>query len=235
MLATLFIVTGDGVVIAHPEGKYNGKSINEFLPNARIADGMNSNVEVAGKENNLRFVKVPDQDWYIGVLLDEKIAYQSVYSMKNNAIIYGIIALIISVVSLLLLTKRLLMPLDDLNEAIKDVASGNGDLTKRLKTNTDKEFAELARGFNTFSGNLQGQVTQLKASGRDILQGTEITEKGAAEVSAAMGTQLQEIELLATAMNEMATTASDVASSAQGAAAAAQEAEGATQVGAGNC
>ena len=41
-------------------------------------------------------------------------------------------------------------PLNTLNHAIKDVASGQVDLTKRLSTDTDKEFAELAVDFNVY-------------------------------------------------------------------------------------
>ncbi len=227
----LFIVSEQGVIIAHPQAKYNGEGMKTFLPNSAINTGSIKKVNLDDKEYDLRFVKVPDQNWYIGVLLNERVAYQSVYSMRNNAIFYGLIALIISIITLLYLMKKLLVPLDDLNDAIKDVASGNGDLTKRLSTKTDKEFAALASGFNTFTGNLQEQVKQLKSSGTDILQGTVITEKGASESEAAMSTQMQEIELLATAMHEMATTASDVAENAQNAAAAAQEAEDSTQMG----
>lgn len=227
----LFIVSEKNVVIAHPKAEYNGKKMNVFLPNSTINTNVTEKVELDEIEFELSFVKVPNQNWYIGVLLNEKVAYQSVYSMRNNAIFYGLVALIISIVTLLLLTKKLLLPLDDLNDAIKDVASGNGDLTKRLSTKTDKEFAALASGFNTFTGNLQEQVKQLKSSGADILQGTEITEKGASESDAAMLTQMKEIELLATAMHEMATTASDVAANAQNAASAAQDAEDSTQTG----
>jgi len=227
----VFIVTEKGIVIAHPDGKYNGKNMTSFLPNGNIKSNQIQHVMIDDKEYDLKFVKIPDQDWYVGVLLNDKIAYQSVYSMRNNAVIYGLIALILSVLLLPLLMKKLLKPLDCLNEAIKDVASGNGDLTKRLQTDTDQEFAELADGFNTFTSNLQEQVTRLKATGSDILQGTEVMEQGALSSDDAMATQLQEIELLATAIHQMATTASDVATNAQNAASAAQEAEDSTQRG----
>jgi methyl-accepting chemotaxis protein len=227
----LFIVTEEGTVIAHPESKFNGKKMNSFLPSSSINTQVMSKIELEGEEFNLSFVKIPSQNWYIGVLLDEKIAYQSVYSMRNNVFIYSIVALVISILTLLFLMKKLLLPLDGLNEVIKDVASGNGDLTKRLETETDKEFAELATNFNTFSENLRNQVKQLKAFGVDILQGTVITAEGASESSEAMGSQLQELEMLSTAMNEMATTASDVANNAKNAASATQEAEESTIIG----
>ncbi len=130
-----------------------------------------------------------------------------------------------------LLIKVLMRPLGVLNEAIQDVASGQGDLTKRLDTNTDQEFAQLASGFNTFTETLQKQITQSKAIGEEIMRGTELTVQGAHESAEAMRTQLQELEQLATAMHEMAVTSTEVANNAQGAAAAAKEADEATQDG----
>lgn len=227
----LFVVTEKGTVIAHPNAEFNGKDMSLFLPNSTIEDNKMSHVDLDGVEHNLRFKKISGQDWYVGVLLDENIAYQSIYNMRNNAILYGALAVIISILVLLVLMKKLLLPLDHLNEAIKDIASGNGDLTKRLSTKTDKEFAELAAGFNKFTGKLQGQITELKGHGTEVLEGAEVLSKGSSQSVEAMGTQLQEIELLATAMNEMATTAADVASNAQGAASAAQQAEDSTTIG----
>lgn len=227
----LFIVTDAGTVIAHPDSKYNGKDMKMFLPNSIIGTEATSSVMIDDKEFNLRFSKVPEQNWYVGVLLDEKVAYQSIYNLRNDAIIYGIIAIIISIFVLRLLMNKLLLPLDALNDAIQDVASGNGDLTKRLNTNTDKEFSELASGFNTFAENLQSQIKQLKAYGIEVFQGAETMGKGASESAKAMSLQSQEVELLATAMNEMATTASDMAANAQNAALAAQDAESSTSIG----
>lgn len=142
--------------------------------------------------------------------------------------IYSLIAVILSIIALTVLIRVLMRPLDALNQAIQDVASGQGDLTKRLDTNTDQEFSDLAKGFNTFTENLQNQIIQSKAIGVEIKRGTEFTVKGAGESANAMNTQLQELEQLATAMNEMAVTATEVANNAQGAAAAAREADEAT-------
>ena len=70
-------------------------------------------------------------------------------------------------------------PLDTLNNAIKDVASGKGDLTQRLETDTDQEFSELATNFNTFMENLQQQIIESKSISDQILNGTQITAEGA--------------------------------------------------------
>ncbi|HAS25608.1 MAG TPA: chemotaxis protein, partial [Vibrio sp.] len=198
----LFLVTADGTTIAHPNAKNNGEMLSSYMPQASIREG-SQEIEVDGKMFLVNFTHIPSEDWYIGAILDEEIAYQTVEDLKNSSMIYSLIAVILSIIALTVLIRVLMRPLDVLNQAIQDVASGQGDLTKRLDTNTDQEFSDLAKGFNTFTENLQNQIIQSKAIGVEIKRGTEITVKGAGESANAMNTQLQELEQLATAMNEM--------------------------------
>ncbi|BAC96460.1 methyl-accepting chemotaxis protein [Vibrio vulnificus YJ016] len=223
----VFIVSEDGTTIAHPDTKLNGKPMSEYMPNVQIRENPQQ-IVLDGISYTLDFASVPGENWYVGVVLDESIAYQSINDLRNSSIIYTIVAMLLSIAILLVLIRTLMRPLDDLNNAIQDVASGEGDLTQRLDTNTDKEFSQLADGFNTFTGTLQQLIKQSKAIGEEILRGSETTSGGLQESAAAMQEQLRELEQLATAMHEMATTASDVASNAQGAASAAKVADDAT-------
>lgn len=227
----IFIVSESGVVIAHPDASKNGKNMSEFLPNSRIQVNNIEHPIVDGEEFNLRFAKIPDQDWYIGVLLNEKIAYKAVTDMRNQVVIFSIIALIVSVLVLQFIIKKLLTPLNALNSAIENIATGEGDLTRRLSTDTDQEFAELATGFNLFKENLREQIKLLKSTGDDVLSSMRVSQQGVHDSNAAVSTQLQEIDLLATAMNQMTVTASEVANNAQSAAEATKEADNATQTG----
>ncbi|ELA3111280.1 methyl-accepting chemotaxis protein [Vibrio vulnificus] len=223
----VFIVSEDGTTIAHPDTKLNGKPMSEYMPSVQIRENPQQ-VVLDGISYTLDFASVPGENWYVGVVLDESIAYQSINDLRNSSIVYTIVAMLLSIAILLVLIRTLMRPLDDLNNAIQDVASGEGDLTQRLDTNTDKEFSQLADGFNTFTGTLKQLIKQSKAIGEEILRGSETTSGGLQESAAAMQEQLRELEQLATAMHEMATTASDVASNAQGAASAAKVADDAT-------
>lgn len=223
----LFIVTADGTTIAHPDAANNGENLTTYLPSAKVQEA-SQRFELDGQNLMVRFTKVPSENWYVGAVVDEDIAFATISDMRNSSIIYVVIGVVLSVLVLSFLIKALMRPLVTLNEAIQDVASGQGDLTKRLDTNTDKEFAELAEGFNTFTETLQKQIQQSKAIGVEILRGTEMTVLGAQQSAGAMRSQLEELEQLATAMNEMAVTATEVANNAQGAAGAAKEADEAT-------
>ncbi|MGF1746997.1 methyl-accepting chemotaxis protein [Vibrio minamisatsumaniensis] len=223
----LFLVTADGTTIAHPDSKNNGEMLSSYMPQVTIREG-SQEIEVDGKTLLVSFTHIPSEDWYIGTVLDKDIAFKTIDDLKNSSIIYSLTAVILSIIALTMLIRVLMRPLEALNQAIQDVASGQGDLTKRLDTNTDKEFSDLAKGFNTFTENLQNQIIQSKAIGVEIKRGTEITVEGSSKSANAVNTQLQELEQLATAMNEMAVTATEVANNAQGAAAAAREADEAT-------
>ncbi|MGF1741560.1 methyl-accepting chemotaxis protein [Vibrio profundum] len=226
----LFIVTADGTTIAHPKGAFNGKKISEYLPGAAIQQG-EEHVSVDGKEFLVNFVEIPGENWFVGAVVDESIAYSAVGQLRNSAIVYVIVSVVLSITILTFLIRFLMRPLGSLNQAIQAVASGHGDLTKRLDTNTDKEFSELASGFNTFASTLQNQITQSKAIGTEIMHSADTTVRGAEESAEAMRSQLYELEQLATAMNQMAATATEVANNAQGAASAAQHADDATEQG----
>ncbi|GAK86620.1 methyl-accepting chemotaxis protein [Vibrio ponticus] len=226
----LFIVAQDGTTIAHPDAKNNGQSIAKYLPQVVVKEG-EQRFEKDGKPYLVRFTKVASEGWYVGSLLDESVVMATIDEMRTSIVIYVSIALVLSVLGLSLLIKALMRPLNELNLAIQDVASGQGDLTKRLDTNTDAEFAQLAKGFNTFTENLQQQIIQSKEIGASILVGTEQSYVNAQDASRAVGSQLEELEQLATAMHEMSVTASDVANNAQGAAEAVKEAEQVTDQG----
>ncbi|MDV5168453.1 methyl-accepting chemotaxis protein [Photobacterium rosenbergii] len=226
----LFIVDGNGTTIAHPDKQYNGKPMTDFIGNHPISSNA-VHAELDGKTVTLSFSQIEGQEWYIGAVLDESIAFAAVNQLRTDAIIYSLVALIAGIIALLLLIKVLMRPLADLNTAIQDVASGQGDLTRRLDTNTDPEFAVLATGFNAFTEKLQNLILQSKSLSTDILLGTEQTAAGAQQSASAMSNQLKELDQLATAMHEMAATSVEVANNAQGAATAAQQADEAVQDG----
>lgn len=223
----MFIVTADGSTIAHPETQYNGQKLTTYLPDVQLKDGI-QHVDINGQSHLVYFSRVASENWYVGAVVDESLAFVALTKLRNSSIIYTLIGVIVSIIGLTLLIKVLMRPLSVLNQAIKDVASGQGDLTQRLDTNTDQEFAELAHGFNTFTETLQTQIKQSKAIGEEIMRGAELTIMSVEGSSSAMRSQLQELEQLATAMHEMSVTATEVANNAQGAASAAKEADEAT-------
>lgn len=164
----LFIVTAEGTTIAHPDVNNNGQPLSSYLPQITLSEGIQQ-IELEGQPHLAYFSQVPNENWYVGAVIDESLAFSTLSTLRNSSIIYTLIGVILSVIGLSVLIKVLMRPLGLLNDAIQDMASGQGDLTKRLNTNTDKEFAELAYGFNAFTETLQKQIQQSKAIGEEIM------------------------------------------------------------------
>jgi methyl-accepting chemotaxis protein len=220
-----FIVGKDGNFIAHPDSKYNGKPMSSaFGSDLQLKPGTQSSV-IDGANNMLIFSPLEDLGWYLGVALNEDVIFAPVHKLRRDSIMYSLLALVIAVLSLGTIIKQLMLPLKVLNDAMRDVATGEGDLTRRLNTNTDAEFSSLAKNFNNFAEKLQTMINEVKVIGSSMMLSTEQTAQGASIATTAMEQQNEEVEQLATAMNEMASTASEVASNAQGAASAVQKAD----------
>jgi len=220
-----FIVGKDGNFIAHPDAQYNGQPMSKVFSNdVTLTEGM-SMTEIDNSNHLMIFSLLKELDWYLGVALNEGIIFAPVHNLRRDAIMYSLLALIIAVLALSAIIKQLMQPLKVLNDAMKDVATGEGDLTRRLNTNTDAEFASLARSFNNFAKKLQTMINDVKIIGSSMMLSTEQTAQGASIATGAMEQQNEEVEQLATAMNEMASTASEVASNAQSAASAVQQAD----------
>jgi len=219
-----FIVGNDGNFIAHPDAKLNGKPMANVFGKTSTDQAL-SYATIEGSQHLMLFAPLKDLNWHLGIALNEDIIFAPVHKLRRDAIMYSLLALIIAVLALGAIIKQLMQPLKILNDAMKDVATGEGDLTRRLNTNTDAEFASLARSFNNFAEKLQIMINEVKVIGTSMMLSTEQTAQGASIATGAMEQQNEEVEQLATAMNEMASTASEVANNAQSAASAVQQAD----------
>ncbi len=220
----LFMMTSDGKTIAHPDSNNNGANVSGYLSGIKLQPGPQY-VTLKGKQFLVDLTYIPSEDWYIGAVIDEAKAYRVISSLRNESVVNSIIALIVSIICLTLWIRYLMRPLITINHALKDVASGNGDLTRRLNTDTDPEFAELAVNFNAFTATLQTLISESQRLSDATSERTMTTLQESDKSTQALHQQTQEVEQLATAMHEMSVTATQMAGSAQSAATATKEAD----------
>ena len=122
-------------------------------------------------------------------------------------------------------------PLKQMVVMLDDIAQGDGDLTRRLQVDRNDELGQIALGFNTFLGKLQGMIGQVVVSVQKVSDSSEHTADIAIRTNQGVQKQLSEIELVATAVHEMTATAQDVARNATHAAEAANHADHAANQG----
>jgi len=124
--------------------------------------------------------KLPEWDWYIstGTYTDdveaavaneqkEIVSNVKAATIKIMSIVLGIIALSV-VVSYFVVAKGIVAPLRNMINMLKDIASGEGDLTKRIINDSGDETQELAEGFNRFIENIQTMIAKIKGDTGNI-------------------------------------------------------------------
>ncbi|MDG1582695.1 methyl-accepting chemotaxis protein [Pseudomonas sp. GOM6] len=114
---------------------------------------------------------------------------------------------------------------------LKNIASGEGDLTRRLEYAKQDELGELASWFNRFLDKLQPTIADVKRSVQDARSTADQSAAIASQTSSGMQQQFREIDQVATASQEMSATAHDVANNAAQAADAARGADAAAREG----
>ncbi|MEW6764545.1 MAG: methyl-accepting chemotaxis protein [Pseudomonadota bacterium] len=140
------------------------------------------------------------------------LAQQEQATMKLLGV--GLILLVLGVIFSLLLANGISRPLEATARAMREIAQGDGNLTRRLPEDGGHESALLARSFNLFVekihriiGEVAGSTVQL-ASAAEEMSAITHTARGAVDK------QSQEISMVATAMTEMAATSREVAQNA---------------------
>lgn len=155
-----------------------------------------------------------------------KASYRSTLTVL---LLISLLGLAAGVVLALMISSTITKPVKAMVEGLKDIAQGEGDLTKRLDDSARDELGHLASWFNSFMDKLQALIKDMAqnadtlgcSSGRLAELSTNLSG-GAAEMSGKSGTvasAIQEmssnINSVAAAMEQANTNAGVVAASAE--------------------
>ena len=167
--------------------------------------------------------KVPGWDWYIGTGIytddvDAVIGHQEeVVAEKISGAVTKIVSIILGIVILSLLVsyfviaKGVVAPIRKIIAMLKDIAEGEGDLTKRIEDKSKDETSELANYFNLFVENVQTMIAKSK---EDVVMLTDSSE-ALTGISSQMNTAAQETagrsESVAAAAEEMSSNMNSMA------------------------
>ena len=123
-------------------------------------------------------------------------------------------AILFALFTIWLLIKWIVKPIKSLEQAMSDVASGDGDLTQRIVVSSEDEIGKLAQAFNLFVSKIHCTVSDVIVSSNTVrteMDNIQGITKNIAEFSSS---QQQESEVVAAAVHEMQVTSSTVNESA---------------------
>ncbi len=191
-----FLLTdGTGQIVAHRNSDYILQKI-EIIPEvANLVYSGNgkasyAELELEGQKCVSFVAPVPNTGYSIGYIVSLDQIHTATTKTQKVVIIIGIIVAFILSVLFILLLNRVLARVKKINLLIRDLSSGDADLTVRLDVHNADEVGELVIGVNMFLEKFHDIMTNIKQSE------VELNEAGTVLVN--------EIENTTTTMSQMA-------------------------------
>ncbi|EPT8342177.1 methyl-accepting chemotaxis protein [Vibrio vulnificus] len=152
-----------------------------------------------------------DQYWTLMVFVDQDTALAGVREAQNEAVVTGVILLLVSAVVMVLTLEHAYKPLLKLKKAVLGLSKGSGDLTARLTVEGGDDLAQISEGFNRFVQSLQGMMLQVSEASQNISSNIVQLNQTAVENEKVLITHSAETDQVVTAITEMSESARSVA------------------------
>lgn len=172
-----------------------------------------------GQKYLMAFERVNGTKWIVMNEVPLKDFQADINLMTNIIVVYVAIITIISVFIVGLAIAHAIRPLRTVRKAIREIATGNADLTKRINSKSQDEVGGVVDGFNTFTEKLQGIVsnikqteTVLRTAGTHLNSTTQETSASIKQILANISVIAGQFKLQSAGVNETAGAVNEIAS-----------------------
>jgi methyl-accepting chemotaxis protein len=202
------------------KGKVGDKKTDEFIELA--LQGKSGSGTKTGSTGEKEFtyyspVAIEGVRWCMITTIAEKEAFAAVASLRMISIILVLVVAAVVAGLALLVAAGMVRPINRTVVMLKDIAEGEGDLTRRLEIHSRDELGEMARWFNVFMEKLQTLI-------KDIGGNSKTLETSSASLSVIAGQLATGAEKMSQRSNGVATATEEMSANMNNVAAAIEEA-----------
>lgn len=186
-----------------------------------------TNPETGNVERKYSYVEGIDEwGWIVGAgvyvtsideAMDAVEAAQAAYlhqSVWKSLLIGGATILVVALIAGVLV-RRILLPIRQAGSAMRDIASGNGDLTRRLDAERDDEIGELAVQFNAFVTRMQQALLEVRSTSRRVHHSSSAIAQSSDELSSRTEQAAANLQETSASMEQITTTVAHSADAAE--------------------
>ncbi|WP_105133301.1 methyl-accepting chemotaxis protein [Burkholderia sp. BE12] len=171
-------------------------------------------VDIGGATKLLRAQPIAGTDWSLVMALDRSDVTAGMRAVATTTLVAILVVACIAAALVGALTnaafKRVLL----VRDALTDVASGSGDLTKRLEADGSDEAAQIARAFNLFAEKISAILLQIRAFSESVSVASAEIAQGNQDLSSRTEHAASSLQETAAALEEIAGTARNSADAA---------------------
>ncbi len=131
------------------------------------------------------------------------------------SLIIGVVALVFGCAAVILVAESIKYSLDSVSKSMDSLASGGGDLTRRMSVNSQDEVGRMALAFNRFMEQLQGIIKQIRNNGDELSSAATELSATAAQVADSSHNQSDAASSTAAAVEQMTVSITSIADAAE--------------------
>ncbi|MDX1818366.1 MAG: methyl-accepting chemotaxis protein [Marinobacter sp.] len=160
-----------------------------------------------------------------GVLDDLSTAGQeTLESSQTTFTLISIAGVLLAGIIGFMISLTISRPIKRISDSVRELSTGDADLTARVTVNDRYELGQLADHINTFINTLADLIRDVKKNSELTHQNAETITRHTTDLSRLVNEQDAETDQVATAVTEMTSAASEISASAASAASSASEA-----------
>ncbi|KAF1044986.1 MAG: Methyl-accepting chemotaxis protein I [Herbaspirillum frisingense] len=206
-----FLADLSGKIIAHPNEKLRLKPLSDLdgaisaqsLGDAAAVHG-HQDVKLDGQSKMLFSSRVAGTDWILVVALDRADALAPLTAMLATSAVTAVLVTILAALVLGALVSRALRRMSLVQDALEEIADGDGDLTRRLDTHgSNDELARIGAAFNRFVDKVEGVMIDIRDASHTIHAASRDIASGNMDLSQRTESQASSLEETAAAMEEL--------------------------------
>jgi len=229
----VYVLDSSGTVLAHPDKSKILSPEFQRLDFAReIVSGGNGRLgyTYGGVTKTAEFRRAQN-GWIVVATEPDEELYAAVHRTEMYVILFTFLVLAGTLAVGWFVTGASLRPLTGVVTMLKDIAEGEGDLTKRIPITSHDEIGELSHWFNTFINHLHEIIQRVSENAHQLASASD--ELAASVTQMARGSQSQQDQAaqVASAVQEMSSSVAEVSDNANKAAGSAHQAADTAQKG----
>ena len=189
-----FLLDDAGNILAYANAELVLKPVTAIAPALTTSlmaglaqSGGHTEVDVSGATQLVYAARVEGTPWMLGIAVDKADAQASLRELLQLEVLI----------------------------ALADIASGEGDLTRRMDATGKDELAQIALAFNQFADKIAAVLLQIRVAAENVRLATTEIAAGNRDLSERTEQQASSLEETAAAMEELTATVQQNASNAQ--------------------
>ncbi|MFM9436608.1 methyl-accepting chemotaxis protein [Janthinobacterium sp. CG_23.3] len=222
----VYLVRANGGLLIHRDAALaDGKHMLKDLPgfdekvSAALLNGAKFAHTTYNAPSGKQFVAssfVPELNLYVVAEVPEAEVLDNVTrSATISALVAGLVGGGIGLFIIFLISRAIAAPVSRAAHMLEEIASGNGDLSRRMTVESEDEIGALAGAFNRFVSSLNVTIGQVRESTGLIASASSEIASGNLDLSNRTEAQASSLEETAAAMEELTSTVKQNADNAK--------------------